>query len=273
MAGKYMLKRLKNKKSISSEKAAELSLCAKEQFHDAVCGQIIETLKLPAEYSEIADSIGVHGCYILRISHDMNEYYNALAGISSPAEIKSDIAAALYELCTKSEKIISKRKINLTYFPPAEPVYIRTDLERFHYAVLNLLLNAVENTPEDGKIRVSLTKTRSFAKITITDSGAGMDEETLSLCFEPFFTKNLFPGRKKMGLGLTLARFFAKSSGGRISIKSIPEKGTAVSLFLPLPKDDFSLSAESSVPDIPEGKISPVDIVFSGLFISLEDYK
>lgn len=266
-----MSKKLKSSKNISSETASNLSLCAKEQLTDAIHSQILETMKLPEEYSCISDNINIHGYYVLKIAHNLNGYYEVISGKAFVNAVKTDIAADLSLLCEKAEKIVARRGISLTCTAPAEPIFISTDLERLYYSVLDILLNAAENTPCGGRIHVFLSKTKSFVKITITDNGTGMDEESLAHCFEPFFSAASGSKTRKMGLGLTLARHFVKNTGGRISVRSEPGKGTAVSLLLPLPADEeLHLSAGSPVADILEAKISPVEIVFSELFVPSE---
>ena len=67
--------------------------------------------------------------------------------------------------------------------------------------------------------------------LSVSDSGTGMDEDTLARVFEPFFTTKM-PG-KGTGLGLSQVYGFASQSGGDVRIDSTPERGTTVTLLLP----------------------------------------
>jgi signal transduction histidine kinase len=70
-----------------------------------------------------------------------------------------------------------------------------------------------------------------YVRITVSDTGTGMDAATLARATEPFFTTK---GRREgTGLGLAMARGFAEQSGGRLLIESTPGQGTAVSFWLP----------------------------------------
>ena len=69
-----------------------------------------------------------------------------------------------------------------------------------------------------------------YLRITVTDTGHGMDEETLSHAMEPFFTTK--QRGKGTGLGLSMARGFAQQSGGGLAITSAPGRGTAVQLWI-----------------------------------------
>ncbi|HET9018761.1 MAG TPA: ATP-binding protein, partial [Acetobacteraceae bacterium] len=71
-----------------------------------------------------------------------------------------------------------------------------------------------------------------YIRLSVTDSGAGMDAATLARASEPFFTTKQ-PG-KGTGLGLAMARGFAEQSGGALQIESTPGHGTTVRLWLPL---------------------------------------
>ncbi|MBQ3500479.1 MAG: HAMP domain-containing histidine kinase [Oscillospiraceae bacterium] len=258
-------KRLKSGKNVSSEKAAELSLCTKEQLFEAVRGQFVETMKLPPEYAGISEEININGYLILRMGHDLNEYYEAVSGKDSFDCKMTEIGLILKAIYEKAEPIIRKRDITFLSRFPAENIFVNIDREKFCYAVLDILLNAAENTAPGGRIRMSVQTTKKFVKVIIGDNGCGMDEETLARCAEPFFTASA-GRRKKTGLGLTLAHHFLAESGGRMNIKSEKGKGTTAEMLLPImAAGSKELSASATVPDILGGKLSPVYIMLSGL--------
>ena len=260
------VKRLRSGKNISGETMAKLSFSAKEQLSEAVKKQFMETMNLPAEFEKESGRINSMGYYILRIGHDMNEYCEAVSGKAVFKKQQTEICGLLSNLCEKAAEFIERKEVAFIRKIPQENIFVEIDRERFYYAVLNLLLNSAENTPEGGRIRVAVSKTKRFVKITVGDNGFGIDEEGLTHCFEPFYTKNNSAGRKKMGLGLTLAHYFAAESGGRMNISSEIGKGTAVSLLIPMmDSEKVNLSLSASSPDIPGEKYSPVYIVFSGL--------
>ena len=67
-------KRLRSGKYINSGEMADLSFSAKEQIFESVRNQFVETIKLPAEYSDVYDNVNSMGYSILRISRNLNEY-------------------------------------------------------------------------------------------------------------------------------------------------------------------------------------------------------
>ena len=111
--------------------------------------------------------------------------------------------------------------------------------------LLNLILNARDATPAQGRIGVHASvQTLGAARATalqaepgpyicikVSDDGSGMDAQTLARVFEPFFTTKR--SGQGTGLGLAMVYGFVKQSGGAIDIESQVGAGTTVSIWLP----------------------------------------
>ena len=127
-------------------------------------------------------------------------------------------------------------------FPPGlAPA--RTDPNQLEALVLNLVLNARDAMPKGGRIRIQGApeivgeeakiglKAGAYVRLSVIDTGEGMDAETLARAAEPFFTtKGVGKGT---GLGLSMAHGLAEQSGGRLVLRSQPGEGTTVDLWLP----------------------------------------
>jgi PAS domain S-box-containing protein len=128
----------------------------------------------------------------------------------------------------------------------SDPWIVKVDRSQVETAVLNLVVNARDAMKNVGTLRIETAhtsfdedvasispelKTGNFMMLAISDTGTGMDPETLSRVFEPFFTTKE-PG-KGTGLGLSMVYGFVKQSGGHISIYSEPGVGTSVKLYFP----------------------------------------
>ena len=127
-----------------------------------------------------------------------------------------------------------------------ENLWMMADSTLLEEALMNLVENAVEAMPDGGLLTIGTDQVRfqnepgyiidnynslACAVISITDSGRGMDKETMGRMFEPYFTTKPEPGR---GLGLSIAHSIIKKHRGCIKVKSTRGKGTTIKVYLPL---------------------------------------
>jgi signal transduction histidine kinase len=102
-------------------------------------------------------------------------------------------------------------------------------------AFYNLILNAVQAIDGEGKVRITTSMVKDIIRVSIADTGIGIEEENLSRIFDPFFTtKEVGSGT---GLGLSVIHEALKAHKGRIKVRSTPGAGTTFSVFLPVSTD------------------------------------
>jgi CheY-like chemotaxis protein len=111
--------------------------------------------------------------------------------------------------------------------------------------VLNLVLNSKEAMPKGGVIEIAAAnvtleplevpslKPGKYVKLTIKDSGIGVSTEHLPRVFDPYFSTKQRGVQKGMGLGLSVAYAIAMHHEGHISMRSAPNIGTVVDIYLP----------------------------------------
>lgn len=119
------------------------------------------------------------------------------------------------------------------------------DAGQLENAILNLCINARDAMPEGGRITIETAnkwlddrgaRERDLApgqylSICVTDTGCGMDAQTINRAFEPFFTTK--PIGQGTGLGLSMIYGFARQSGGQVRIYSEVGMGTTLCIYLP----------------------------------------
>ena len=120
--------------------------------------------------------------------------------------------------------------VDLMIEGPAEAAPARLDPVAFEGAVKALTRNAVEAVDGQGSVAVRLeTLLEGGLRLSVRDSGPGMDRDLAARAVEPFFTTR----EGAAGLGLSQAYAFARQSGGVLSIDSQPDQGADVSITLP----------------------------------------
>jgi signal transduction histidine kinase len=145
-------------------------------------------------------------------------------------------------LLVSPESNAKRIKIIKNYDPDIENVWV--DSEKFKQIILNLLSNAVEFTPEQGKIEIITGKNNSGSEnkdiyIEIKDNGEGIPEDSINRIFNPYFTtKHKSREHKGTGLGLFIAHQNVQDHGGLIEVKSAVGRGTAFKITLPVNPQD-----------------------------------
>lgn len=114
-----------------------------------------------------------------------------------------------------------------------EKVYVFFDRKWTMEAVLNVLDNAVKYTPEGGCITISVSSFEMFAKITVSDTGIGIENEHINDVFKRFYRERKVHNQPGIGIGLYLARQIISSQGGYMKVMSESGKGSCFSIYLP----------------------------------------
>lgn len=137
----------------------------------------------------------------------------------------------------RDELSLAGEGINLNIHIRNNGSTINVDPDMFRTALLHLVTNAIEAMPDGGELMMTVKnfpgqdRTMSNVAVTVSDTGTGIDSETLQHVFEPFFGT-----RKKgkgTGIGLTLVHHFVTHSGGQIVCESQPGKGTSIHMRFP----------------------------------------
>jgi signal transduction histidine kinase len=184
---------------------------------------------------------------ILQCSRHLLELINDILDISKIESGKTELELAPVRMSSLLEHTLTllmdtafRRKVRVETRVPAGLVgaTVMADERRVKQVLFNLLSNALNFTPEEGRVEVSLLSQNGFLAVTVADTGIGIPRLELERIFDAFYqikgrinlTKS--PGS---GLGLSLARQIVELHGGRIWAESEGEgKGSSLTFTLPL---------------------------------------
>jgi signal transduction histidine kinase len=104
------------------------------------------------------------------------------------------------------------------------------DVNELEQLFLNLLMNANEATPRNGRISVVVAREGGRIMVSVADSGPGIPEDALKRVFDPFYTTK----ERGSGLGLSICAGIAETHDARLSAENVPTGGARFSVEFPL---------------------------------------
>jgi signal transduction histidine kinase len=116
---------------------------------------------------------------------------------------------------------------------------VLADRERLERVLGHLIQNAIEATPRDGSVTITLARRADRALVTISDSGEGMSEDFIrERLFRPFESTKA----AGMGIGAFESREYIRELGGQLEVVSRRPVGTTFNVILPLHQEDAPLA-------------------------------
>jgi PAS domain S-box-containing protein len=142
-----------------------------------------------------------------------------------------DLNRLIRESLLLLEHHFKQNRVDVVYAPDESIPMVFGNAGKLQQVFVNLFLNAKDAMPSGGTLRVETSKNDGMVAVDIRDSGVGISAENIRRIYDPFFTTKS-TGRGT-GLGLAVTYGIVQEHGGRISVDSIPAKGTHFSLKLP----------------------------------------
>lgn len=174
------------------------------------------------------------GAKLIQLIDDILDLSTIEAGYMSLENDKVSVSGVMDNIYELTRDWAGKERILLQYETP-DVGYVQADERRLKQVLLNLMRNAINFTPQGGKIRFSAIRTDEYVQISVSDTGEGISPEDQQRIFEPFERSNTQNGKgqRGAGLGLTLVKTIIEMQGGHVTLQSAPGKGTTVTINLP----------------------------------------
>ncbi len=238
---------LLNKQVNRQERLAALGELASSLAHEIKnpLTSIIGFAQLIPQRSEDREFIEKMGRIVGRESERLNSLVENLLSFGRP-QVGSRMEVKLFNLIDDitvlTRKKLEKQDIELE-IDLDENLTVYGDPVKLKQIFLNLVLNAIDAMEDGGQLRISGEMIDGLSRVSVRDTGAGMEEEEVNRIFNPFFTTK----DEGTGLGLAITHRIIEEHEGEIQVNSVPGEGTEMLVKLP--------ANEESIPPA-EGEIS-----------------
>ncbi|WP_158307825.1 hybrid sensor histidine kinase/response regulator [Ramlibacter tataouinensis] len=155
----------------------------------------------------------------------------------APLDLKNVVASAIEQ----ARPLIEARHHHLEVHLPPEPASVHGDFKRLVQVFANLLTNASKFTPDSGRIMVAIAVEAGQVRVTVADTGIGMEPALLGRAFDLFTQGERAADRSEggLGIGLALVKSLVALHGGEVSAASEgPSRGSTFEVALPLLAQD-----------------------------------
>lgn len=157
-----------------------------------------------------------------------------------------DLKKYLREITGSFTEIGRKKRLHLSFHASSDDFMVWFDTDKLEKICNNLLSNALKFTPENGHIKLELSKVRSkdqdFAKIVVSDTGIGISESNLNQVFDRFYMVDKTSSGS--GIGLALTKILVEQYGGEIEVVSVENKGSSFTFTIPFKQKDISITEQ-----------------------------
>lgn len=206
---------------------------------------------------------------VLEASHRAKNLIRQLLTFSrrENSEPESVDLAALISSGQKMLRRLITEAIDVEYEVEEGSLLVWGDPALIQQVLINLAVNSRDAMGDSGTLRITLQRTEvteardcrvghvgvgSYALLTVSDTGCGMDEDAQRRVFEPFYTTK--PAGKGTGLGMAMVRGTIESVDGGLEMQSMPGVGTSIQMLLPLSDEETLAALEAEAdPELPTG--------------------
>jgi len=194
-----------------------------------VYAQVMKKKSGNEEASKLADDM-IH--QVDRFVNMTQEILDFTRGVSATNFKEFEFFDVMNSVLNFIEKDLEKNKITLVKNTQFKGT-VRLDQDKMVRVFYNIASNARDAMSEGGSLTVTTTKHDGYVRIDFTDTGSGMPDEVKNHIFEPFMS---YGKKHGTGLGMAIVKKVIDDHNGKIEIESAVDKGTIISIYLPILK-------------------------------------
>ena len=203
---------------------------------------------MPREVVSRLETVRINGHRLLRLINQLLDFAKLEAGHTQLSFTRIDLNALVHELTEAMRPLAEQKELRLHVALDERILPFGADLEKIDSVISNLLSNAMKFTPAGGTISVETEWKHDHARVSVTDTGLGIDPKNHARIFDRFFQVDGSSSRERpgTGLGMALSKELIERHGGSISLESELHKGSRFTMTLPLA--DLPTTSASSEP-------------------------
>jgi signal transduction histidine kinase len=203
----------------------------------------VNPLQAPAGNSapsqDFSRDLGImkRNCYrMLKLANNLLDVSRAEAGYCTLQLSVCNLTEFIGDLLISIQPYAAQKGLNLLFEPQSESITAPVDMEKMERIILNLLSNAIKFTNPGGTVKVVLRSEDTKVKISVIDTGVGIQKDMQAKIFERFGQVGSIRTRNNegSGIGLALVKSFTELHGGKIRVTSELGKGSDFTLILPV---------------------------------------
>ncbi|MFZ5990014.1 MAG: PAS domain-containing sensor histidine kinase [Bacillota bacterium] len=210
-------------------------------------------------------------CYrLLRLINNLIDVTRIDTGFYSIQPKNDDIVGFVRQIAASVEEFISVKSLKFIFYSNVSKKVVAFDRDKIERVILNLISNAVKFTKPGGSIFLSVFDLGDNIRISVRDTGIGIDKDKLELVFERFRQVNstLTRDSEGSGIGLSLVKSLVEMHEGSISIVSEPGEGTEFIIILPAKRvnEEESIIVDRRANGIKQEGVERIKIEFSDIY-------
>lgn len=218
---------------IHSERLAAIGELAAKIAHDlrsplvTIGGYARQLQRNPHDMQRVQRNIQVIVDEVERLERQLRDLLD-FATPKKPSLNKVNIKELVLKLAEIHRPSMEAAGVNLLIDVTQEPLIVLADEIQLERVLLNLWRNAVEAMPNGGTLTIKVWSEGEFVKISVNDTGVGINPDELPHIFKPFYTTK----NTGSGLGLAICKKIVDEHGGQIEVSSVIGKGTTFTILL-----------------------------------------